>query len=897
MSPAPLEADYERWRQQRDLDALAAVFDAVAPELLRVARHLVREAPAAEDLVQTTFLAVLQQPQRFQPGARLVPWLVGILVKQAGKHRRAAARRVDPQRAAPGLEPAPDERLANHELTAAVQHALVQLREPYATVVKAHLQDGARPVDLAARFHCAPGTIRMQLSRGLAMLRSALPAGLAVPLVVGRAEAIARLRDTVLARAATLPTATAAPLGWLGVALMKQLFAVAALAVLGWCLWSAMQPPMPGSPDSGTGSARTASHLQTEPAAHSPAAPSAAAATTPAADDVPMATAERTAAAPAAGPGIWLVGTVHGRWQDSAAPIVIEVGCWGEAAKARTEADADGNYRIDLLPLLAPLAAAAPADPIPAGFGDGAVVAGSPRSPRGTHTLHVVASHELCMPRTKVPTIDLDGWQADQRREVREDFHLVAAAVLTGQVVTDTPQGCSIAWFARSRLARAIAEPDTVGDVDEHGRFTLRSEAAGDVELWFHHPEQPPVAVRTTAVLGQRIDVGTIRLEAPPSELRGHVEAPPELRANANLHLRRIAPPADTACHTTFQNLASLDGQLWQLGRATSTDADGAFVACGLTPGAWQLRLWSLDHMPLCPPDPGITIQVPAAGVRLGGDRVVLGVVVSGGHAPLANAVVCVTAGDESVTLTTDADGRARWFGTAVDYTIQAEHAGWAPVATRLSATEVRPGAEACLTLQPTAMASLELTIVDLAAKSERWVQLSLLDQAGKLHWEHQGTVPDGPWVFEHLPAGTFRLLLRPTQAGGFGPPAGHQPTATVERQLELRLGQRTQQHIVRPVVGRLRIEASFDLPPERATGSLELFGPGGSKVATTTVTTTADGWLEGPGRLDLRGSNVVRPDLPVGTYTLVAQCGPAGRRQCTVEVEAGETVTVTLVR
>jgi DNA-directed RNA polymerase specialized sigma24 family protein len=88
MRLGPLEADYERWRQQRDLEALAAVFDAAAPELLRVARHLVRDEAAAEDLVQTTFLEVLRQPHRFTPGAPLVPWLVGILANHARKHRR-----------------------------------------------------------------------------------------------------------------------------------------------------------------------------------------------------------------------------------------------------------------------------------------------------------------------------------------------------------------------------------------------------------------------------------------------------------------------------------------------------------------------------------------------------------------------------------------------------------------------------------------------------------------------------------------------------------------------------------------------------------------------------------------------------------------------------------------
>jgi len=45
------EKKFERWRRKGDTDALADVFDAIAPRLLRLAIHLVGDVSAAEDLV------------------------------------------------------------------------------------------------------------------------------------------------------------------------------------------------------------------------------------------------------------------------------------------------------------------------------------------------------------------------------------------------------------------------------------------------------------------------------------------------------------------------------------------------------------------------------------------------------------------------------------------------------------------------------------------------------------------------------------------------------------------------------------------------------------------------------------------------------------------------------
>jgi len=49
-----LDRWFDRFRRRGDVRALGAVFDQVAPELLRVAMSLTREIGDAEDLLQET---------------------------------------------------------------------------------------------------------------------------------------------------------------------------------------------------------------------------------------------------------------------------------------------------------------------------------------------------------------------------------------------------------------------------------------------------------------------------------------------------------------------------------------------------------------------------------------------------------------------------------------------------------------------------------------------------------------------------------------------------------------------------------------------------------------------------------------------------------------------------
>ncbi|MFM2055302.1 MAG: hypothetical protein RL456_3339 [Pseudomonadota bacterium] len=70
----------------------AAQVQALRPQLLRYARHQLRQDAWAEDAVSEAVLAALERPQAYQGAAQLKTWLIGILrhkvIDQIRRHRR-----------------------------------------------------------------------------------------------------------------------------------------------------------------------------------------------------------------------------------------------------------------------------------------------------------------------------------------------------------------------------------------------------------------------------------------------------------------------------------------------------------------------------------------------------------------------------------------------------------------------------------------------------------------------------------------------------------------------------------------------------------------------------------------------------------------------------------------
>ena len=91
--PSPDEAAILAGLRRQDLGALARAFDRWHHRVRVLARRLLSDAAAAEDVVQETFTALPRAVLGFRADVDLETFLLAIAVKRARHHRRAAARR------------------------------------------------------------------------------------------------------------------------------------------------------------------------------------------------------------------------------------------------------------------------------------------------------------------------------------------------------------------------------------------------------------------------------------------------------------------------------------------------------------------------------------------------------------------------------------------------------------------------------------------------------------------------------------------------------------------------------------------------------------------------------------------------------------------------------------
>jgi len=229
---------FARFVERGDVHALGEVFDATAPELLRIAAHLVGSREQAGDLVQNAFLIALEKRAEFASERRVLPWLCGIVAKLALNERRRALRRF------PGSERAgpEDPRAAAEarEFRAAFAHALAGLPEPYRPVLELHLERGLDAGEIGTALGRPSGTVRTQIVRGLEGLRRRLPRGfVAGVLAAPNGVELGAARAAVLRRAAeSLPGSGPTPAAAVGPGLlvsgagtMKSLVVLCALCL------------------------------------------------------------------------------------------------------------------------------------------------------------------------------------------------------------------------------------------------------------------------------------------------------------------------------------------------------------------------------------------------------------------------------------------------------------------------------------------------------------------------------------------------------------------------------------------------------------------------------------------------------------------------------------------
>ena len=245
------DQDFARFRDRGSPEALARVFDAVAPRLLLLAAHLTRDAARAEDLVQTTFLQAMRDAASYDGSRPVVAWLSGILNHRARDLVRRESRRAA-QPMPEDLETGPDpaELLAEKDLLRRVQGAIESLEGPYREVLVLRLVYGLEPQAIAHALGRSPSTVRMQLKRGLERLRQTMPERTALlgALLVDGSQGLEALRASVLQQAAGAATTTTILGGMMTLKAGVLTVAGLALAVL---TWVALNDAEPAAKDTG----------------------------------------------------------------------------------------------------------------------------------------------------------------------------------------------------------------------------------------------------------------------------------------------------------------------------------------------------------------------------------------------------------------------------------------------------------------------------------------------------------------------------------------------------------------------------------------------------------------------------------------------------------------------
>ena len=154
--------------------------NSTADELLRhaqwirsLARALVSDDAAAEDVAQETMVAALTHPPA---QAKLRPWLRQVVRNFARLHHRSRGRRREHESGARGPSglPGPEEFSERLEAEQELTRELARLDEPFRSTLMHRYYDDLAPAEIASRLGVPAGTVRWRLKRGLEILRSRL---------------------------------------------------------------------------------------------------------------------------------------------------------------------------------------------------------------------------------------------------------------------------------------------------------------------------------------------------------------------------------------------------------------------------------------------------------------------------------------------------------------------------------------------------------------------------------------------------------------------------------------------------------------------------------------------------------------------------------------------------
>lgn len=183
------EADLIRRAVGRDESAIRAIIQANNRRLYRVARSVVRDDGAAEDVLQESYLRAFSALSEFRGGSSLSTWLTRIVLNQALQHLRRRSEipnsAIDPPQAQaqgevipfplsghPSIDP--ERTMAQRELCHLLERAIDELPEDFRTVLIARVIEEMSIEETAELLGLRAETVKTRLHRARRLLKSAL---------------------------------------------------------------------------------------------------------------------------------------------------------------------------------------------------------------------------------------------------------------------------------------------------------------------------------------------------------------------------------------------------------------------------------------------------------------------------------------------------------------------------------------------------------------------------------------------------------------------------------------------------------------------------------------------------------------------------------------------------
>ncbi len=179
--------DIARGLRQRDVDFLRALVGQYQYRLVRYFIYLLGKRDPVDDLVQETWLRVLERGRSYDGRSRFEPWLFTIARNLAIDHMRK--RRLfsidsnhSPEQELEALTPvsnapSPFEQAARTEDAQRLAHSLQMLEPIYREALVLRFQEDLSLQEMAAVIGASVSTVSSRIYRGLAALRAQLDGG------------------------------------------------------------------------------------------------------------------------------------------------------------------------------------------------------------------------------------------------------------------------------------------------------------------------------------------------------------------------------------------------------------------------------------------------------------------------------------------------------------------------------------------------------------------------------------------------------------------------------------------------------------------------------------------------------------------------------------------------